>query len=218
MICRKCNQPDSPSRPFYADRNLCKECKKLEAHIWYLSNRERQLARNLQYRHDNNDALSHQRLCNHYLLKMRILTHYTTGPIIVSPEGIIPIPQCAICSETRIGALHVDHINNDGTKHRIETNIQGSHEYYKWIESHNYPPQYRILCANDNLREHLKTTTFSIKKTNISSRNSLIKTKQIFMTALGNKCIICGCTDIDVLTAHHINNNGAKHRKLAPQW
>lgn len=56
-------------------------------------------------------------------------------------------PHCNCCGETRVAFLQVDHINNDGAKHRKEV---CSGEFYRWIIKNNFPKDLQILCANCN--------------------------------------------------------------------
>lgn len=54
---------------------------------------------------------------------------------------------CACCGEKERLFLQIDHINNDGNKHRKKI---GHHNFYLWLEQNNYPEGYQILCANCN--------------------------------------------------------------------
>ena len=72
--------------------------------------------------------------------RMKILIHYGGNP-----------PKCACCGETIIKFLTVDHINNDGAKHRKEiyTKSWGG-DITRWLTKNNYPEGFRILCWNCN--------------------------------------------------------------------
>lgn len=120
---------------------------------------------------------------------------------------------CANCNDTNIRALHIDHIEGNGNKHRKRINKVGR-DFYKWIIDNDYPPGYRVLCANCNWLEYLKLQP-ALKQNNgaIRARRCLNKLKTNFMALLGGKCR-CGVSDLRVLTVHHINNNGAHHRRL----
>ena len=76
-------------------------------------------------------------------LRLGILRHYG------GPE-----PTCALCPESRIEVLDLDHINGGGRQERkrYKTN-QG---LYKALKDSGYPPGYRVLCRNDNWLEWLK--------------------------------------------------------------
>jgi hypothetical protein len=55
---------------------------------------------------------------------------------------------CPGCSETNINFLTIEHINNDGSKHRKE--VGGTYGVYKDIIDRNFPPEYTVLCYNCN--------------------------------------------------------------------
>lgn len=55
---------------------------------------------------------------------------------------------CACCGETRYEFLTVDHVNNDGAKHRRETKMGAGICY--WLKKNNFPEGFQILCMNCN--------------------------------------------------------------------
>ncbi len=58
---------------------------------------------------------------------------------------------CACCGETEPRFLTLDHINNDGAKHRKEIGDNGRGAgIYKWLRDNGYPPGFQILCMNCN--------------------------------------------------------------------
>lgn len=59
-----------------------------------------------------------------------------------------PKCSCVGCTETTLGFMTIDHVNNDGSKHRKEVGF-GSAFFY-WLKNSNYPPGYRVLCFNCN--------------------------------------------------------------------
>lgn len=56
--------------------------------------------------------------------------------------------KCKCCNENNIGFLTIDHINNDGGKHREM--IGNGTAFYYWIIKNNYPKDLQILCFNCN--------------------------------------------------------------------
>lgn len=58
-------------------------------------------------------------------------------------------PSCACCNENYLEFLALDHINNDGNKHRKETGKRGT-GMYKYLKERGYPPGFQILCHNCN--------------------------------------------------------------------
>lgn len=60
--------------------------------------------------------------------------------------------KCACCGENEINFMALDHINNDGAKHRKEMNNgKGGSQIYQWIINNNYPTGFQVLCHNCNL-------------------------------------------------------------------
>lgn len=54
--------------------------------------------------------------------------------------------KCNCCGETIKQFLTLDHINNDGSKHRKKT----GKNFYIWLRDNNYPPIIQVLCYNCN--------------------------------------------------------------------
>ena len=65
--------------------------------------------------------------------RLEVLTHYGLA--------------CACCGETTYEFLQIDHINNDGAKHRREV----GRSLYSWLQKHGYPKGFQTLCANCNI-------------------------------------------------------------------
>ena len=60
---------------------------------------------------------------------------------------------CERCGEENVDLLTLDHINNDGGRHRKADRI--SNIYY-WCSKNNYPPIFRVLCRNCNWLDRLE--------------------------------------------------------------
>lgn len=58
--------------------------------------------------------------------------------------------RCACCGETESAFLTIDHVNNDGAKHRKEIGTT-SLDLYRWLRNNNYPDGFQLLCANCHL-------------------------------------------------------------------
>ena len=56
---------------------------------------------------------------------------------------------CPQCPETNSAFLTIDHINNDGAKHRRL--IKNSEDLYRWIIKHDFPKDLQLLCFNCNI-------------------------------------------------------------------
>lgn len=61
--------------------------------------------------------------------------------------------KCSCCGETTKQFLVLDHINDDGAKHRKSLNR--NHIPYQWIIDNNYPPIFQVLCANCNMGKQM---------------------------------------------------------------
>jgi 5-methylcytosine-specific restriction endonuclease McrA len=91
--------------------------------------------------HSSEDQKYKRALYNHdYHRKMRelALEHYGK--------------KCTCCGESIYEFLEIDHINNDGAKHRKEMN-HGKNKggnIYKWLHTQNYPDGFQTLCSNCN--------------------------------------------------------------------
>lgn len=138
--------------------------------------------------------------------KLKVLIYYGAGQA-----------KCCLCSEKRLGALTVDHIYGSGQQHRIDlSGPKGSgSDLYRWLLHRNLPNGYRTLCMNCNILQYNigRISSLSQSKDAIRLRNRSRELKQMFMGKLGNSCIICGETTLDILTVEHQNNDGADHRR-----
>ena len=78
--------------------------------------------------------------------------------------------KCVCCGETNIEFLCINHINEDGAKHRKELGLSGGTSFYRWLIKNNYPKDnFNILCQNCNFATffykicpHQKRTTHEI--------------------------------------------------------
>lgn len=76
-------------------------------------------------------------------IKIEVLTHYSIGMY----------PICAHCGEEDLDVLCIDHINNDGAKHRQTAGL--GINLYAWLKRNNYPKGLQVLCANCNLKKEI---------------------------------------------------------------
>lgn len=158
-VCRKC-EVTKPLEDFalvYAKnsrgqnyrQHTCKDCAKVE-HAARMrkaraENRDKYIGHQREHRQRHTERVRQQRRESGYRRKMRVLNAYGG-------------PKCACCGETILSALTIDHINNDGAKHRNELN--GGHgreksvEIYVWLEANGYPPGFQVLCYNCNISKH----------------------------------------------------------------
>ena len=81
----------------------------------------------------------------HEVLKIDILTHYSTNNL----------PSCAWCGISDTDVLCIDHINDDGYEQRKNNPSRCGSGLYKWLRKNDYPEGYQVLCANCNLKKRL---------------------------------------------------------------
>lgn len=99
---------------------------------YYAENKEKCIAKNKQYYEKHRERPRVIR-AKHRLL---VLKHYSKGKF-----------ECACCGENGYDFLEIDHINNDGNKHRRE---DGFTDLARWLINNNYPQGFQILCTNCN--------------------------------------------------------------------
>lgn len=132
---------------------------------------------------------------------MAVLAHY----------GLV----CSSCSESRIGALQIDHINGGGRQHLQQLSNADTIALYlhqQFRETGAYPLGYQTLCANCNTKKHAIGITPPSTPNAIRNKRYRDRVKRTFMDLLGARCA-CGQSDMDVLTAGHPNGDGADHRR-----
>lgn len=66
---------------------------------------------------------------------------------------------CACCDEHREVFLTVDHMDGSGSEHRRElasgrVRRGGSYTTYRWLQAHDWPSGYQLLCFNCNYAKH----------------------------------------------------------------
>jgi hypothetical protein len=73
------------------------------------------------------------------IVKMKVYEHY----------GV----RCNCCGESEVAFLTIDHVNNDGAKHRKEMCADG-YSIYAYIIRKNFPDDFQVLCRNCNWGKH----------------------------------------------------------------
>lgn len=68
--------------------------------------------------------------------------------------------KCALCSESRLEVLDIDHIDGNGKldRERFDTNDQ----YYRYLLSKKKDKNLRVLCRNCNWIEHLRLRNWGV--------------------------------------------------------
>ena len=119
---------------------------------YYQKNKEKIKAQKKEYRQKNKERINEYARKNYQENKERrkaqkkeykqkikesIYNHYSNGVI-----------ECACCGEKEIDFLSLDHIYNNGGKHRKKTG--GSFRILLWAIKNNFPPIFQVLCMNCN--------------------------------------------------------------------
>lgn len=73
-------------------------------------------------------------------LRVNALSYYSNNDI-----------KCNCCGEKEINFMCLDHINNDGNKHRKKIFNKNTGSISSWLKSNNYPPGFQVLCHNCNM-------------------------------------------------------------------
>ena len=63
--------------------------------------------------------------------------------------------KCNCCRESNPMFLSIDHINNDGYKHRKELKLTGGTSLYRWLFLNNFPKGFQTLCYNCNMGKRI---------------------------------------------------------------
>ena len=124
-----------------------KEWKKEYNKKYYQENKEKIKEYDKKYYQENQEKIKEYRektkeWKKEYNKKYRqenkelVYNHYGNGVI-----------ECACCREKEIDFLSLDHIYNNGAKHRKKV---GKTISFKWIMKNNFPPIFQLLCMNCN--------------------------------------------------------------------
>lgn len=120
--------------------------------LYYLKNKEKVIAKNRKWAINHKDFLkeySKKRFLSNSNLdkekikaknlryRIEVLNHYSNGLIC-----------CNCCGERNLEFLTLDHINNDGAKHRKE--ITKGNSVIHWVRANNFPEGFQVLCMNCN--------------------------------------------------------------------
>lgn len=93
---------------------------------------------NAEYRERNREALRERNKRDRRVLKAEALARYGEA--------------CVRCGFSHIGALQIDHINDNGAEERKA--LGGQHfsgtNFYRWLKKQGWPDGYQTLCANCN--------------------------------------------------------------------
>lgn len=140
MRCSKCTAEFEPTRK--AQTRICNTCfakyQREYMREYRLKNKDFEMERHKE-RMANPEFLAWNRKRGRdYWAKLKHSTILAYGGYV-----------CACCGEKEPKFLTLDHVNNDGAKHREEIGNRGA-GIYKWLRDKGYPPGFQILCMNCN--------------------------------------------------------------------
>jgi hypothetical protein len=165
---------------------------------YYNANKPELAAQKKIYRAEHVDRIKYIKAKYAFELRTEAMLRYSAGTMI-----------CAFCSDSTFEHLCLDHINNDGCKHRNSLKKVCGKSVYLWVKMNGYPPIFQVLCYNCNFLKSLKSTEFPTKTKKYNTR---IKYTVMSHYSGGEpSCAICLNTDLRVLTIDHINGGGRKH-------
>ncbi len=102
-----------------------------------------------KYHEDHKELIGMRHKERRVELKLNAMSQYSGGK-----------PKCNTCGFHDPRALIIDHINDNGARHRekISKCRQGAGATtYLWLEKNNYPVGFQVLCANCNMiKEHAR--------------------------------------------------------------
>jgi len=153
MQCNKCKKHKDEKEFHKRDTKRgyqpwCKECQVSSAKnrfkSYYQENIERFRKKGNEQYHRNKKRISELRKINRQKIREETISHYSNG-----------LKKCACCGEKEIKFLAIDHMDNNGAKHRKELGGRGGEVMYKSLKKLNYPPGYQVLCHNCNMAKGL---------------------------------------------------------------
>lgn len=116
-----------------------------EYYLTYISKPENREIRNVRerFRYANRTQTQKWRdaavqRINKDIIKYEVMSHYSNGTL-----------SCLHCGIDVYPLLTIDHINNDGAKHRKQLRVSGQN-MYTWLKAQKYPEGYQVLCQNCN--------------------------------------------------------------------
>jgi hypothetical protein len=115
-------------------QGTCKQCIRYYQEHYRKTHLLERRATEEAYRKRNIGILRRASLERRAKIRLEVLAHYGKGKL-----------ACIECGFDNLLALSIDHINNNGNKHR---KIIGSGHIVEWLKANNFPEGYQTLCMN----------------------------------------------------------------------
>lgn len=182
-----------------------------------MQTKDERLARMTRYRGKNRDRIRKWEREFYWKNKDEIATYQKSLRLIIKEHALSAYggAKCGKCGREDINALTLDHIDQDGSRRREEGHPSGV-GLYRYLRDRGYPPGFRVLCFNCNIKSWLEHArkTYSKNPLTIKSRQCVFDLKIKTLEAYGGcVCELCGNEDAEVLGIDHLNGGGNKHRK-----
>ncbi len=144
IVCGKVPPRDNEKR--------CDKCSKKFAEYLKQERSSQSKSGLCPYCHGPNDTSTSR--CSNCIRKRKAAAERLKREVLIAYGGIKC--SCPKCNEKSndIRFLTIDHIDNDGYRHRKKLGSGGS-TLYRWLKKNNFPPGYRVLCFNCNSARHL---------------------------------------------------------------
>jgi hypothetical protein len=103
--------------------------------------RQKQIDRCSVWAKENKEKRNRSLRARHLRIKIECFQHYGNG-------------ECFCCGETILEFLALDHVNNDGTKHRKEKGVGGA-ALMALLKAEGWPAGFQVACHNCNIGRYL---------------------------------------------------------------
>lgn len=139
--CEKIRVKDPKYKPTILKYNLEHKEEKSDYNKQYIiDNREHVANKRHEYYLENQEELLERERERRKILRHIVISHYSKGTMKC---------MCPGCNENHYDFLTIDHINNDGSKHRKEIGSNGT-VLARWLIDNDFPDGFQVLCMNCN--------------------------------------------------------------------
>jgi len=149
-VCKKCGQ-EKPIEQFprhseSGRRWSCQSCERARVNAWVEDNHAQHLAKcRARYQKDPSKRWTEERK-QRARQSGREQNARLRAQVYAAYGG-----QCVCCGERNEKFLSLDHVNNDGKRHRSELGFTGGASLYRWAIRNGYPKTLQLLCFNCNM-------------------------------------------------------------------
>lgn len=148
-------------------------------------------------------------ICHDGHLKQSVIQWHRTRKLVLAHYG----GKCVCCNDSTYEFLELDHINNDGKKHREEVGVK----MFSWALKNDFPDILQVMCANCNRgRGKFGTCPHKLDPTlpNSKSARYVRNRRMKVIGQYGGKCVCCNEDNWAFLEFDHVNDDGNTHRLI----